>query len=114
MLITAELLTHSQLFQRFPAVLLAVCPGWRRGELPAGVTLQVCRHPEPPGDQFTHPTLVRLRRGGTDACGLAVVEDRFQIFLEECFVVQTAVPAVASIGTGEGDVFPVFGIQSTS
>ena len=100
----AELLAHGQFLQRLPAALFAVRPdGWRR-ELLVGVALQISHHPEPPRGQLSHPALVRLGSAGTKACGLPVGEQGFQVFFEERLVVKAAVPALAPVGTGEGDV----------
>ena len=73
-LATAEFLAQGHLLDDLPAVLFAVRPDGRRGELPFIITLQVSGHLEPSGGQLTHPALVWLHRLGTEACGLTVEE----------------------------------------
>ena len=77
--ITTELLSHGQLLQRLPAALFAVRPDGRRGELPICITFKISHHPEPPCGQFTQPTIIGFGSTGTEACGLPVGKQGFQV-----------------------------------
>ena len=107
LLAAAELLPHSHLLDGLPAALLAICPSRRCRDRRQIITALHCpAQLNESACQLTYPTLVRFHTAGAESHGPPVGEQRLQIFFEEGLVVETAVPALPPVGTGEGDVLP--------
>ena len=101
----AEFLPHGQLLQRLPAALLAVGPDRRRGQRRlVRVPFQVPAQADQVRGQLAQPALVRFFRTRLEVGRLTVGEQRLQIFFQKGLVMETAVPAAASVRAEERDV----------
>ena len=105
MCVAGQLLPHGQILQCLPAALFAGCPGGRCGEMRQVLAaFRLSAQPKETTGQITHPTLIRLHTAGLESHGLPIGGTVPPDFFEKGLIVQTAVPTLPPVGTGEGDV----------